>query len=366
MPRSFSTTAVPPGVVTGRDYRTLLAACQHGRYALPAVNVTNTNTVNAVLEAAARNHSDVIIQISHGGARFFGGNGLQDSHRARILGAVSMARHVHLIAKEYGIAVIVHTDHANRPLIPWLNALIEFSEVNYAQTGLPLFSSHMLDLSAEPLDHNLDEADAMLRRLTPLGMGLEIELGITGGEEDGIGTELGEDHTANPSFYTQPVEVLTAWERLSPLGIVTIAASFGNVHGVYKPGNVTLRPEILKSSQELVSSQCGGGPNPLPLVFHGGSGSDPAIIHEALSYGVIKVNLDTDIQFAFARGVGAYVQQHETAFQHQLCPKTGRPLKKQYDPRTWLRAGEQHCIERLNEAFTILGSRGKSVASPRP
>lgn len=366
MPRPSSTTAVPAGVVTGHDYRSLLAACRHGGYALPAINVTSTNTVNAALEAAAKNHSDIIIQISHSGARFFAGQGLPNPERAHILGALSVAHHVHLMAKEYGIAVILHTDHANRTLIPWLNELITLSEKSYAQTGRPIFSSHMLDLSAEPLQSNLKEAETMLRRLTPIGMGLEIELGITGGEEDGIGEELNADTPHNPAFYTQPSEVLKAWERLSPLGAVSIAASFGNVHGVYKPGNIKLRPEILKMSQDLVTRHYGHGPNPLPLVFHGGSGSDHAIIQEALSYGVVKMNLDTDIQFAFAYGVGRYVCQHDAAFQYQLCPNTGRPLKKLYDPRTWLRAGEENCIERLNQAFDILGSKGKSIACPRP
>lgn len=365
MPRPSSPTHIPAGVVSGHDYRTLLSACRDGRYALPAINVTSTNTVNAALEAAATNRSDIVIQISYNGARFFGGQGIPNTQRAHVLGALSMARHVHIMAKEYGIAVILHTDHAHRPLIPWINDLISLSEAEYAQTGRPIFSSHMLDLSAEPIEDNLEAAEAMLRRLSPIGMGLEIELGITGGEEDGIGEELGDDSPDNPTLYTQPTDVLTAWKRLSPLGALSIAASFGNVHGVYRPGNIKLRPEILRNSQELVASQSGTSPNPLPLVFHGGSGSDDAMIQEALSYGVFKMNLDTDIQFAFACGVGRYIDQHRTAFCHQLCPDTGRPFKKLYDPRTWLRAGEESCIERLSKAFTILGSKGKTIAYSR-
>ncbi|AFW00988.1 class II fructose-bisphosphate aldolase [Gluconobacter oxydans] len=354
-------TSVSPGVVTGADYQTLLQACRDGGYALPAINVVGTNSVNAVLEAAAANGSDVIIQVSNGGARFFAGEGLPDAHRARVLGAASMAHHVHLLAKEYGIAVILHTDHADRKLIPWLEDLISLSEAEFKTTGRPLFSSHMLDLSAETLDDNLALSEKLLTRLAPLGMGLEIELGVTGGEEDGVGHDL-EEGADNAHLYTQPEDVLRAWKLLSPIGMVSIAASFGNVHGVYKPGNVKLRPEILKNSQDTVQKATGSGPKPLPLVFHGGSGSSLEEIRDAVSYGTFKMNLDTDIQFAFAHGVGSYVSEHPVAFQHQIDPATDKPMKSLYDPRKWLRAGEKSIGERMGEAFEILGSKGKSIA----
>ncbi|MFT9364028.1 MAG: class II fructose-bisphosphate aldolase [Gluconobacter sp.] len=352
---------VSPGVVSGASYTALIKACHEGGYALPAINVVGTDSVNAVLEAAARNGSDVVIQVSNGGARFYAGEGLPDAHRARVLGAASMARHVHLLAKEYGIAVILHTDHADRKLIPWLDDLITLSEDEFRTTGKPLFTSHMLDLSAEPLEENLATSAAMLKRLTPLGMGLEIELGVTGGEEDGVGHDL-EDGADNAHLYTQPEDVLKAWNLLSPIGTVSIAASFGNVHGVYKPGNVQLRPEILKNSQEAVEQATQSGPKPLPLVFHGGSGSTLAEIDAAVSYGVFKMNLDTDIQFAFAQGVGHYVLEHPVAFQHQIDPSTDKPMKSLYDPRKWLRVGEKSIVGRLDEAFEILGSKGRSVA----
>ena len=355
--------SISPGVVSGADYRTLLDACRDGGYALPAVNVVGTNSVNAVLEAAARNGSDVIIQTSNGGARFFAGEGLPDAHRARVLGAASLARHVHLLAKEYGIAVILHTDHADRKLVPWLDDLISLSEDEFAATGRPLFTSHMLDLSAEPIEKNLETSAEMLKRLAPLGMGLEIELGVTGGEEDGVGHDL-EEGADNAHLYTQPEDVLRAWELLAPLGTVSIAASFGNVHGVYKPGNVKLRPEILLASQQAVAAVAKTGPKPLSLVFHGGSGSEVADIEAAVSYGVFKMNIDTDVQFAFAEGVGARVFENPEAFRHQIDPTSGKPLKSLYDPRKWLRAGEKSIIQRLDEAFETLGAKGRSIAKP--
>ncbi|MDF7674092.1 class II fructose-bisphosphate aldolase [Acetobacteraceae bacterium ESL0709] len=359
---SSSNSSVPAGVVTGADYRTLLEACRAGGYALPAVNVTSSSMVNAVLEAASQSHSDVIIQVSHSGARFYGGNGLENTHNAAVFGALSMAHHVHLLAQSYGVAVVLHTDHANRPLIPWLDDLITHSARHHERTGRPLFSSHMLDLSAEPLDANIDTCADMLKRLAPLDIGLEIELGITGGEEDGIGHEFDEDSTENSHLYTQPEDVLKAWQRLNPLGMLSIAASFGNVHGVYKPGNVKLHPEILKDSQELVQKTAKTDHNPLHLVFHGGSGSEIDKIRQAISYGVFKMNLDTDTQFAYAHKVAAFIMEHQEAFEHQICPKTGKPFKKIYDPRAWLRKGELGVAERVKESFEILGSHGKSIA----
>ena len=353
--------SLKPGVVSGEDYQTLLKAAKEGGYALPAVNVVGTNSVNAVMEAAAKNKSDVIIQFSNSGGQYFAGNGLKDAFEAKVLGSVSAAQHIHLLAEKYGICVVLHTDHANKGLIPWVEALIGYSEAHFEKFGKPLYSSHMLDLSAEEIDFNLSESKRLLERMAPIGMSLEIELGVTGGEEGGVGSDddIGAD---NPLLYTQPEDCLRAWELLSPIGHFSLAASFGNVHGVYKPGNVKLRPEILKNSQDLVQATCGTGTKPLDLVFHGGSGSDKAKITEALSYGVFKMNIDTDTQFAFANAVGTYVDENAKAFKYQIDPEDGTPYKKQYDPRKLLRAGEVGMIERLDEAFADLGSIGKSLA----
>ena len=350
-----------PGVVSGEQYLTLLKAAKEGEYALPAVNVVGTNTVNAVLEAAAKAKSDVIIQLSNGGAQFFAGKGFPDGDVAKVLGAVSAARHVHLMAERYGVCVALHTDHANKGLIPWVDALVGYSERHYERTGAPLFSSHMLDLSEEPLEENIALSAQMLERMAKIDMSLEIELGVTGGEEDGVGHEL-EEGADNSHLYTQPSEVLEAYERLAPLGHFSVAASFGNVHGVYKPGNVQLRPEILKNSQALVQQTHNTGPNPLHLVFHGGSGSEPEKIAEAVSYGVFKMNIDTDTQFAFSEPVGAFVNENPKAFKYQVDPEDGTPYKKFYDPRKYLRAGELGVVERLQEACEDLGSKGKSIA----
>jgi fructose-bisphosphate aldolase class II len=350
-----------PGVVYGESYQVLLSNCKENRYALPAVNVVGTNSVNAVLEAAARNRADVIIQLSNGGAEFFAGQGFPGRDGARVLGAVSAAQHVDLLARHYGICVVLHTDHANRKLIPWVEGMIEEGERHHEATGRPLFSSHMLDLSEEPLADNLSACAAVLERLQPLGMSLEIELGVTGGEEDGVGSD--DDITDNPNLYTQPEDVLEAHRLLSPIGHFSIAASFGNVHGVYKPGNVQLRPEILKNSQALVAERIGSGPNPLDLVFHGGSGSEKDKIEAAIDYGVFKMNIDTDTQFAFATAVGAYAEQHAKAFKHQVDPEDGTPYKKLYDPRKWLRLAELSVVTRLDEAFRDLRAVGKSLAA---
>jgi fructose-bisphosphate aldolase class II len=349
-----------PGVVSGEDYLTLLKACKEGDYALPAVNVVGTNSINAVLEAAAETGSDVIVQLSNGGAQYFAGKGLPDAGVAKVLGAVSAAQHVHLLAEHYGVCVVLHTDHANKKLIPWVEELVSHGEKHFEKTGKPLFSSHMLDLSADPIDFNLSESARMLERMTKIGMSLEIELGVTGGEEDGVGADL--DEIDNDKLYTQPTDVLQAWRLLSPLGHFSIAASFGNVHGVYKPGNVKLRPEILANSQELVQKECGTGDRPLDLVFHGGSGSEKSKIEEAVRHGVFKMNIDTDTQFAFAKPVGEYVRANDVAFSHQLDPESGKPYKKTYDPRAWMRKGEQGMGARVIEAFEVLGSKGKSLA----
>ncbi len=351
-----------PGVVTGEDYSRLLEACKDGGYALPAVNVTGTNSVNAVLEAAAKAKSDIIIQMSNGGAQFFAGAGMEDSMKARVLGAVSIAQHVNLLAEEYGICVVLHTDHCNRKMLPWVDGLLDHGEEHFKRTGKPLYTSHMIDLSEEPLEENVATCAKYLERMAPLNMSLEIELGVTGGEEDGIGKELEDGDADNPKLYTQPQDVLYAYDILSKIGHFTVAASFGNVHGVYAPGNVKLRPEILKNSQALISKERGGGDKPLSLVFHGGSGSEKSKIEEAVSYGVFKMNLDTDIQFAFAEAVAAKIDENPIAYKHQVDPNDGTPYKKFYDPRKWLRAGELGMVARIEEAMKDLGSAGRSVA----
>ena len=350
-----------PGVVFGDDYAKLVEACKEGGYALPAVNVVGTSSLNAVMEAAAKNKSDVIIQFSNSGAQFYAGKGMEDAFRAKVLGAVSAAKHVQLLAEHYGICVVLHTDHANRKLVPWVEALVEESRQNIKREGVPLYSSHMLDLSEEPIGDNLETCARVLKEMTPLGMSLEIELGVTGGEEDGVGSDVDDDFE-NPSLYTQPEDVLQAYDLLTPLGHFSVAASFGNVHGVYKPGNVKLRPEILQASQAMVEKERGTAANPLHFVFHGGSGSDKAKIEEALEYGVFKMNIDTDTQFAFAEAVGMYVNENQNAFKWQVHPDDGTPYKKQYDPRVWLRAAEQSMVSRLDEAFVDLKSKGRTVA----
>lgn len=347
-----------PGVVTGQDYKTLIAAAKAGKYALPAVNVVSSGTINAVMEAAAKNKSDIIIQLSNGGAEFYAGKGCPDSLQAKVLGAVAAARHIHLLAAQYGICAVVHTDHANKKLLPWVEALIGHGEAFFKETGKPLFTSHMLDLSEETIDFNLSESARLLTRMAKIGMSVEIELGVTGGEEDGVGS----DDVDNARLYTQPEDCLRAYEVLSPIGHFSLAASFGNVHGVYAPGNVKLRPDILKSAQDLVQKTHNTAANPLDLVFHGGSGSEKDKIAEAIDNGVFKMNIDTDTQFAFSSPIGKFVMENPKAFQYQIDPETGTPYKKLYDPRKFLRLGEEGVIARLGEAYADLRSAGKSLA----
>jgi fructose-bisphosphate aldolase class II len=351
-----------PGVVTGAQYRELVAAAKAGRYALPAVNVVGSHSINAVLEAATAARSDVIIQLSNGGAQFWAGKGLADVAKAKVLGAVSAALHTHLLAEHYGVCVVLHTDHADRKHVGWVDGMMDWNERHYEAKGSPLFSSHMLDLSAEPLDDNLAECERMLRRMAEVDVSLEIELGVTGGEEDGVGHDY-DDSADNAHLYTQPEDVLAAYDRLASLGHFSVAASFGNVHGVYKPGNVELRPEILAASQALVQRTHQLGDNPLDLVFHGGSGSEKDKITAAIHYGVFKMNIDTDTQFAFARPVGDWVRANDKAFRFQIDPDDATPFKKQYDPRVWLRKGEQGMVARLQEAFADLGSAGRTLAT---
>jgi len=343
-----------PGVVTGDDVQKVFAPAKKDEFALPAVNVVGTDSINAVMEAAAAVNSPVIIQFSNGGASFYAGKGLgNENERAAILGAVSGARHVHELAEAYGIPVILHTDHAARKLLPWIDGLLEAGEEHYRKYGKPLFSSHMLDLSEEPLDMNLSTCEEYLRRMDAIGMTLEIELGITGGEEDGV------DNTRvdNSALYTQPEEVCEAWERLGAVSDrFTIAASFGNVHGVYKPGNVHLEPKILKNSQEYIQKKHSTASKPVNFVFHGGSGSSPEEIKEAIGYGVVKMNIDTDTQWAFWDGVRGYASRYHAYLQGQIGNPEGddKPNKKYYDPRKWLRAGEESMRERVVLAFREL------------
>ncbi len=343
---------IKPGVVTGDNVQKLFEIAKANQFALPAVNVVGTDSINAVLEAAAKVNSPVIIQFSNGGAGFYAGKGLK-SENVAVLGAVSGAKHVHTLAEAYGVPVILHTDHAARKLLPWVDGLIEASKDYFKQTGKPLFSSHMLDLSEEPLNENLATCEEYLKELDALGMTLEIELGITGGEEDGVDNT----NVDNAALYTQPEEVAEAYERLSKISPrFTIAASFGNVHGVYKPGNVQLEPKILDNSQKYIQEKFGTAEKPVNFVFHGGSGSSPQEIKEAISYGVIKMNIDTDTQWAFWSGVKEYEEKYRDYLQGQIGNPEGedKPNKKYYDPRKWLRAGEESMRERVIKAFEEL------------
>jgi len=341
------------GVVSGDDLTKLFAIAKKEGFAIPAVNVVGTDSVNAVLEAAREVNSPVIIQFSNGGAGFYAGKGL-DSKVGAILGAVSGAKHVHTLAKAYGVPVVLHTDHAAKKLLPWIDALLEESEKHFEVYGKPLFSSHMLDLSEESLEENLSICEDYLKRMSKIGMTLEIELGITGGEEDGVDNS-GVDSSL---LYTQPEEVCEAYERLSAISDkFTIAASFGNVHGVYKPGNVKLQPIILKNSQSYIKNKLSlTDDKPVSFVFHGGSGSSLDEIREAVSYGVVKMNIDTDTQWAFWDGVRKYEAKYRDYLQSQIGNPEGedKPNKSYYDPRKFLREGEKSMIERLKIAFSDL------------
>lgn len=345
---------VAPGVATGDELNKIFDAAKKGQYALPAVNVVGTDSINAVLEAAKVVNSPIIIQFSNGGGAFYAGKGLSNtSENAAIAGSVSGALHVHQLAELYSVPVILHTDHAAKKILPWIDGLLDAGEAYFAQHNKPLFSSHMLDLSEEPLNENLEICARYLERMSKIDMTLEIELGITGGEEDGV------DNTDVDSskLYTQPEEVAQAYEMLSKISNnFTIAAAFGNVHGVYKPGNVRLEPIILANSQKYIAEKFNTEPNPVNFVFHGGSGSEPEKIKEAISYGVIKMNIDTDTQWAYWDGIRQYEAKYHNYLQSQIGNPDGNdvPNKKYYDPRKWLRAGEESMVERLKQAFTDL------------
>ena len=346
----------PKGVLTGSQVQDLFKFAKQKSFALPAVNVVGSNSVNAVIETAAELNSPVIIQFSNGGSQFMAGKGLSnDNQIAAIAGGISGAKHVHELAKLYGATVILHTDHCAKNLLPWIDGLLNAGEIFYRQTGKPLYSSHMLDLSEEPLEENIEVCKNYLIRMEKMGMTLEIELGVTGGEEDGVdNTDIDVS-----KLYTQPEEVAYAFEELSKISSrFTIAAAFGNVHGVYKPGNVKLTPKILKNSQEFISKKFGLADNSVDFVFHGGSGSTDEEITEAIGYGVIKMNIDTDLQFAFTEGIRDYMVDNIDYLQTQIGNPSGAeiPNKKYYDPRKWLREGEKTFRTRLIKAFEDLNN----------
>lgn len=347
---------IKPGVATGREVQEIFKLAKEKGFALPAVNVIGSNSINGVLETAKALNAPVIIQFSNGGAQFNAGKGLgNDNQKGAIAGGIAGAKHVHHMAEAYGVPVILHTDHCAKKLLPWIDGLLDASEKHFEETGKPLYSSHMIDLSEEPIKENIEICKQYLARMSKMGMTLEIELGITGGEEDGVDNS----DVDVSKLYTQPEEVAYAYEELSKVSDqFTIAAAFGNVHGVYKPGNVKLTPKILKNSQEYITEKYNVGHNHIDFVFHGGSGSTVEEIREAIGYGVIKMNIDTDMQWAFLSGVRDYVQDNHDYLQTQIGNPEGDdvPNKKYYDPRVWLRKGEQAFVERLKKAFEDLNN----------
>jgi fructose-bisphosphate aldolase, class II len=350
------------GVLYGDEVTELLDYANKHNFAMPAVNVIGTNTINAALECARDVNSPIIIQFSNGGAYFNAGKGLSnEDQKAAIAGGVAGALHVQQMAELYNVPVILHTDHCAKKLLPWINGLLEASERKFEATGQPLYSSHMIDLSEEPIEENIEISAKYLKRMAKMGMTLEIELGVTGGEEDGV------DNTGIDSskLYTQPEEVAYAYEELKKVSDkFTIAAAFGNVHGVYKPGNVELTPKILKNSQEYVKEKFGlDSANPINFVFHGGSGSSREEIREAIDYGAVKMNIDTDTQWAFWDGIRAYEETNKAYLQDQIGNPDGadKPNKKNYDPRVWLRAAEVSFKNRLEQAFEDLNCIDRSV-----
>jgi len=351
----MSATRFRPGVLHGDEVTALFNYANEHNFALPAVNVIGTNSINAVLETAKAVNSPVIVQFSNGGAAFYAGKGLSNTdEKAAILGAISGAMHVHTMAEAYGVTVVMHTDHCAKKLLPWVDGLLDAGEKFYESRGYPLYSSHMLDLSEEPIHENVEICAKYLDRMKKMGMTLEIELGVTGGEEDGVDNS----NIDNARLYTQPSEVAYAYEHLGKVSErFTIAAAFGNVHGVYKPGNVELKPVILKNSQDYVREHFGLSQQyPINFVFHGGSGSSREEIREAIEYGAIKMNIDTDMQWAYWQGVHEYYNAKKDYLQGQLGNPEGadKPNKKYYDPRVWLREGEKALITRLKTAFEDL------------
>jgi fructose-bisphosphate aldolase class II len=347
---------IKPGVATGDQVQEIFRYAKEKGFALPAVNVTGSSTINGVLETAAKLNAPVILQFSNGGAIFNAGKGLSnENQKAAIAGGIAGAKHIHALAEAYGATVILHTDHCAKNLLPWIDGLLDASEAHFAATGKPLFSSHMIDLSEEPLHENIEICASYLARMSKMGMTLEIELGITGGEEDGVDNS----DVDSSKLYTQPEEVAYAYEELMKVSPrFTIAAAFGNVHGVYKPGNVKLTPKILHNSQEYVQAHYNTGINPVDFVFHGGSGSTLEEIREAIGYGVIKMNIDTDLQFAYTEGIRDYMVKNIDYLRTQIGSPDGSdsPNKKHYDPRKWVREGEMTFNKRLEQAFADLNN----------
>ncbi|HNP33442.1 MAG TPA: class II fructose-bisphosphate aldolase [Flavobacterium sp.] len=347
---------IKPGVATGDEVQAIFNYAKEKGFALPAVNVIGSSTINGVLETAAKLKAPVIIQFSNGGAAYNAGKGLSnEGEKAAIAGGIAGAKHIHTLAEAYGATVILHTDHCAKKLLPWIDGLLDASEKHFAETGKPLYSSHMLDLSEEPMHENIDICKKYLERMSKMGMTLEIELGITGGEEDGVDNS-GVDHS---ELYSTPEDVDYAYTELMKVSPrFTIAAAFGNVHGVYKPGNVKLTPTILRDSQDYIQKKHNTGKNPVDFVFHGGSGSTPEEIKEAISYGVIKMNIDTDLQFAFTEGIRDYMINNIDYLKTQIGNPTGpdSPNKKHYDPRKWIREGEITFNKRLEQAFADLNN----------
>jgi fructose-bisphosphate aldolase class II len=350
-----------PGLVFGSALTDLYQYAKENKFALPAVNVIGTDSVNAVLETAKAVNSPVIIQFSNGGGQFYAGKSLKlENDKAAALGAISGAHHIHMMAEAYGVPVVVHTDHAAKKLLPWIDHMLSAGEAHYKSHKKPLFSSHMLDLSEESLEENIEISAKYFKRMNAIETGIEIELGVTGGEEDGVDNS----DVDNSKLYTQPEDVSYAYAHLREVGSnFTVAASFGNVHGVYKPGNVKLSPVILKNSNDFVQKKFGTSSKPVSFVFHGGSGSLQSEIREAIDYGVIKMNIDTDMQWAFWEGVKNFYEDKKAYLQGQLGNPEGpeAPNKKYYDPRVWLRKGEDQFVKRLKVAFEDLNNINRNA-----
>lgn len=346
----------PAGVATGQLVTDIFQYAKENKFALPAVNVIGSSNINATMETAAKLNAPVIIQFSNGGAAFNAGKGLSnDGQKASILGAIAGAKHIHTLAEAYGATVILHTDHCAKKLLPWIDGLMDANEAHFQQTGKTLFSSHMLDLSEESLEENLEISAKYFERMAKVEMTLEVEIGVTGGEEDGVDNS----DVDNSKLYTQPEDVAYTYEKLKAISSnFTIAAAFGNVHGVYKPGNVVLTPKILDNSQKFLQEKYGTGEKPVNFVFHGGSGSTIEEIREAIGYGVIKMNIDTDLQFAYTEGIRDYMIEKQAYLQSQIGNPEGAdvPNKKFYDPRVWVRKGEETFIKRLIKAFEDLNN----------
>ena len=348
-----------PGVITGKVLLDVFEYAKENKFAFPAVNVIGSSSVNAALQAAKEAKSAIMIQFSNGGAVFNAGKLLDNTdQKAAVAGSVAGALHIREMAKHYGVPVILHTDHCAKKLLPWIDGLLDAGEAYYKEHGEPLFSSHMIDLSAEDMDYNIEVSKKYLERMSKIDMLLEIELGVTGGEEDGVDNSS----VDNSELYTQPEEVNRAYEELNKISpMFTIAAAFGNVHGVYKPGNVVLTPKILDNSQKYIAEKHGLGDKPVNFVFHGGSGSAPEEIEEAISYGVIKMNIDTDTQWAYTKPVKDYMDEFDAYLQGQIGNPEGadKPNKKKYDPRAWVIAGEKGMTKRLVQAFKDLNGYGQ-------